>query len=91
MLFNSYEFVFGFLPITLTGFFVLAGIRRELSLVWLLVGSLVFYGWGHWQFLPVIMLSIVFNFLFAHLISRFRFKPLLGLGVGLDLAALGLV
>lgn len=89
MLFNSYEFVFAFLPITLLGFFAFARVGRDFALTWLLAASLVFYGWGHWSFLPVIVLSVVCNFLFAHLLARYRRKPLLALGVSLNLAALG--
>jgi hypothetical protein len=45
MLFNSYEFIFAFLPVTLLGFYVLGSKRRDLALRWLTVASLFFtYG-----------------------------------------------
>ena len=45
MLFNSYEFVFGFVPIVLIGAYFLAGRgQRRLSVAWLVGMSLFFYG-----------------------------------------------
>jgi alginate O-acetyltransferase complex protein AlgI len=35
MLFNSYEFIFGFLPAALLGFYLLGVRRREWALLWL--------------------------------------------------------
>ena len=62
MLFHSPEFVFGFLPITLAGFFLVARLGRELALAWLTLASLVFYGWTNPAWLPVIAGSIAFNY-----------------------------
>ena len=63
MLFNSTEFLFGFLPITLLGFFLLARISRSLALTWLTGASLFFYGWWNLHWVPLILASIGFNFL----------------------------
>jgi alginate O-acetyltransferase complex protein AlgI len=35
MLFNSHEFIFAFLPLTLLGFFLLGARSRNLALAWL--------------------------------------------------------
>jgi uncharacterized protein (TIGR03382 family) len=43
MLFNSYSFVFGFLPVVLAGFYLLGARRREWALLWLTAASLLFY------------------------------------------------
>ena len=43
MLFNSYQFIFGFLPPTLIGFYLLGARRRDWALLWLTVASLFFY------------------------------------------------
>lgn len=46
MLFNSYTFIFLFMPITLAGFAMLNRLApRWVSLAWLAVCSLFYYGW----------------------------------------------
>ena len=62
MLFNSPEFIFGFVPMTLLGFFLLARRSHALALAWLTLASLVFYGWWNPQWLPLMLASIAFNF-----------------------------
>ena len=42
MLFNSYEFIFAFLPATLAGFFALGVASRTAALRWVIFASLVF-------------------------------------------------
>ena len=70
MLFNSYEFIFGFLPLTLAGFFVLGRFSRDAALVWLIVASLLFYAW--WRPLNVLIIapSILINFVIARALVR---------------------
>lgn len=63
MLFNSPEFIFGFLPLTLIGFFLLARRSHALALAWLTLASLAFYGWWNPQWLPLMLASIGFNYL----------------------------
>jgi alginate O-acetyltransferase complex protein AlgI len=74
MLFNSFEFIFFFLPITLLGFFIISqnsqAIRKNFPIYWLVIASLVFYGWLNPKNLPVIIFSILFNYLIAHLLSK---------------------
>jgi alginate O-acetyltransferase complex protein AlgI len=46
MLFNSYQFIFLFLPITLAIFFSLSKFKlTKLALVWLTISSLFFYSY----------------------------------------------
>ncbi len=63
MLFNSYEFIFLFLPITLL---VYLGIGRygdrRIALVWLIAASLFFYGWWNPAYLGLILGSMFFNY-----------------------------
>ncbi|MCW8922098.1 MAG: MBOAT family protein [Gammaproteobacteria bacterium] len=63
MLFNSYEFIFLFLPICLLGYIAMwkYGSRR-LSLVWLIAASLFFYGWWNPAYLGLILGSMLFNY-----------------------------
>ena len=46
MLFNSYIFIFLFLPATIIGFFAIASTgRRQMALAYLVAASLFFYAW----------------------------------------------
>lgn len=63
MLFNSFEFILLFLPITLIGFFGLGALRRyRLAIAWLVVASLLFYGYWNPRYLYLILGSIGFNY-----------------------------
>ena len=63
MLFNSYVFILLFLPATVAGFY-LAGrlLGREGAIGWLVLASLLFYGWWEPIYLVLILGSIVFNY-----------------------------
>ncbi len=93
MLFNSYIFLFGFLPLTLLGYQVAARWHRRAVVIWLSVASLVFYGYWRPAFLFLLCGSILFNYVAGALISG-RIKnrvppPLLTAGaVAINLAAL---
>jgi D-alanyl-lipoteichoic acid acyltransferase DltB (MBOAT superfamily) len=63
MLFNSPEFIFGFLPAALLGFFLAARLSASLALTWLTAASVVFYGWWNIDWVPLMLASIGFNFL----------------------------
>jgi len=67
MLFNSYLFILLFLPITLLGYFRLATPHR---VPFLIVVSLVFYGYWNLEHLLLLTLSIVLNYAFAHYFSE---------------------
>ena len=70
MLFNSYEFIFAFLPVTVAGFYLLGSRSRMLSLHWLILASLFFYAW--WRPLNVLIIapSILVNFALARGLQR---------------------
>jgi len=95
MLFNSYQFIFLFLPLTLLGFLLLSRKNREMAILWLVLASLFFYGWWNPVYLLLIIASMLVNFFFGRLLgNRSRISPqhrkwLLGMGVTLNLAALG--
>jgi len=89
MLFNSYAFIFAFLPIVGIGYFWLARRATNLALVWLLLSSMLFYGWWSWSYLGLIVASFVANYLFAIFLAQHRSLILLSFGVGLNLAVLG--
>jgi D-alanyl-lipoteichoic acid acyltransferase DltB (MBOAT superfamily) len=63
MLFSSPEFVLGFLPVALAGFFLVgrvAGPRWALG--WLIGASLFFYGWWNPRFVLLLAASILGNY-----------------------------
>lgn len=63
MLFNSYEFILLFLPLTWAGYFLLARHRLTLaSTGFLVAASLFFYGWWNPVYVPLLAASILFNF-----------------------------
>ncbi len=63
MLFNSYIFIFVFLPITLLGFHVIGSQgRHKVALAWLVAASLFFYGWWNPAYLGLILGSMLFNY-----------------------------
>ncbi len=63
MLFNSYEFLFYFLPLTLGVFFALSGYRcLRAAAAWLALMSIAFYGYWSPRYIVLLMGSIVANF-----------------------------
>ncbi len=93
MLFNSYEFLFLFLPLVFAGFFFLARFGHNLSALWLSLASLVFYGWWSPKYIWLLLFSIVFNYSMGYLIghtqTRTRAKSFLVLAIVVNLALLG--
>jgi alginate O-acetyltransferase complex protein AlgI len=55
VLFNSYIFLFAFLPCTLLGWWLLP--RKPLRLAFLTGASWFFYAWWDWRYLPVLILA----------------------------------
>lgn len=63
MLFNSYIFIFAFLPITFFIYFYLSSKRLLVGAkAFLVFASLFFYSWWNIIYLPLILTSILFNF-----------------------------
>ena len=97
MLFNSYGFLFVFLPATLFGFYLLGPISRTSAIRWLILASLVFY--GCWRPVNVLIIapSIVINFIIASILLRLNedegarrtSKAILLLGISFNVLFLG--
>jgi alginate O-acetyltransferase complex protein AlgI len=62
MLFNSHEFIFLFLPLVFTGFFLIGKISHEAAAGWLCLASLLFYASWQLSFVPLLIGSILFNY-----------------------------
>ena len=90
MLFNSPEFIFLFLPAVLFGAFWLQRSGQSAALIrFLIVASLIFYGWWNWILVFLLVGSVVANFLFARQLENTRNKFLLIAFIGVNLSALG--
>jgi len=72
MLFNSYVFIFAFLPAVLLGFFLIARLNKKAALLWLFGASLFFYGWWNHAFVLLILASIVVNYGFFRWLTHPR-------------------
>ena len=70
MLFNSYIFIFGFLPVALAGFAILGHFSRSGARLWLIAISMTFYAW--WRPINILLMtpSMVINYGLARLIQR---------------------
>ena len=95
MLFNSYEFVLLFVPLTLAGFYLLGATNARTAILWLVFASFFFYGYWRPIYLLLLIASIAFNYLVGRLIARLResqdarVKYVLIAGVAVNVAALG--
>ena len=102
MLFNSYEFLFLFLPVTAGVLFLLGRSSKTLAIRWLILASLFFYAW--WRPLNVALIapSILINFGLARLLQHLlregrpvpirataKAKAVLILGIAFNIAFLG--
>ena len=68
--FNSFEFIFLFLPCVLIGFHLLKkSSNSNYSHYWLIISSLFFYSWGNLSNLPILLSSLVFNYTIAQFIG----------------------
>src|SRR4030095_14625671 len=94
MLFNSYTFIFAFLPLTLLGFVLLArNAPRRVAIAWLVLASVFFYGWARAGNLGVLGFLLVANYLAGVYLDRHQGersgKVVLVLGLATNLLVLG--
>src|ERR1700744_1452548 len=97
MLFNSHEFIFAFLPVTVLAFYGIGHLSRAWALRWLILASFFFYAW--WRPLNVLLIapSILINFALARVLERLGQKEeqrrssraVLLLGIAFNIAFLG--
>lgn len=71
MLFNSYMFIFLFLPLSLMGFYAIGRFyHRNMAFVWLGAASLFFYGWWNHRYIVLLLVSVIFNYAIGIFISK---------------------
>ncbi len=95
MLFNSYVFIFCFLPIVLAVYALLRGASNPLwPITWLVLASLFYYAWWRPEFVLLLLFSVTVNFGFGKLIidgglSRAQSRGVLAVGIVFNLCLLG--
>ncbi|WP_345980658.1 MBOAT family O-acyltransferase [Sulfurimonas sp. HSL3-2] len=96
MLFNSYEFIFFFLPFTFFVYFYLLQKRLTVGARGFIVfASLFFYSWWNVVYLPLILSSMLFNYVIGNSLNenfskaKVGKKTLLIFGIISNLALLG--
>jgi len=95
LLFNSFEFIFLFLPICFLGYFLL--VHRQAhrkAKLWLALASLFYYSWWKVSYLPLILGSMVFNYYIGNRLTKvenhnLKTKLVLWFAVLSNLALLG--
>src|SRR5271163_87385 len=89
MLFSTFEFIFGFLPVALGGYWLLA--RFDAARLWfLLIISLVFYSYWDWRFTPLLVGSIVVNWGAVCAFFTYRKRSILIAAIAANLVCLGI-
>ena len=96
MLFNSYAFIFFFLPVTFFIYFFLLKQRLMLAAkAFLVFASLFFYSWWNIDYLPLILTSMLFNYVIGNMLNenfrdtRINKRLILAVGVIANLSLLG--
>ncbi len=92
MLFNSVEFIFIFLPLTLSFYFIIgANFKHKFAIAWLVSCSFVFYGWWNPIYLFLLIGSICLNYYTGMTLIKIKNyrKVLLIVGISANLLILG--
>jgi alginate O-acetyltransferase complex protein AlgI len=95
VLFNSYAFIFCFLPIVLAGYALLRQAQNEFwPITWLVASSLVYYAWWRPEFLLLLLFSVAVNYVLGRRIidgglSQRQARSVLTLGILFNLGLLG--
>jgi len=93
MRFNSYEFIFIFFPTVWLGWRGALWLNRwQAGVAWLCLASLVFYGYWSWKYVPLLVVSLIVNYLLGQRLGaatpRSR-RFLLGFGLCWNIGLLG--
>ncbi|MCF0125920.1 MAG: MBOAT family protein [Clostridia bacterium] len=90
MLFNSYEFIFFYLPVVLLVYYLIAKYNRIFAKYFLILASFAFYSYWDIRNVPVLLLSIVVNFFLGRRIVETKKKTWLVVGIVFNLVLLGI-
>lgn len=90
MVFNSYIFIFAFLPLALVGYYLFNGFGKyKCAQFFLICASFVFYGYFNISYVFLLLGSILLNYLCYRCLIRKPGKLILGLGLAFNLGLLG--
>jgi alginate O-acetyltransferase complex protein AlgI len=90
VLFNSFPFLFVFLPIAIALYFGLARLGNpKLATLSLVGASLLFYGYWDWRYLGLLVASTLFNYGIGSVVRRHRHRGILVGGIAANLLLLG--
>ncbi len=89
MLFPSFTFILGFLPITFLGYFLLGKFSRSAARIFLLIASGIFYSWFNPSYFLILGGSIVVNYFLAGMLWKNHHKAIFITGLILNVALLG--
>ena len=95
MIFSSYIFMFAFFPLVFGGYFLLSKLKNPVfQHAFLVLASLVFYGWDHPKYVLIIVSSILFNYCLSFGLAKENYsdkarKALFLLGIVFNIGILG--
>ena len=93
MLYNSYEFILLFLPITFFAYFWINRRHQDFGKLFLVASSLFFYGYWNFIYVPLIVGSMVVNYWIGKKLARPQVlisrKSLLAIGILFNVGLLG--
>jgi len=92
VIFSSYEFIFIFLPVTFFVYFYLNKNKfTKIATIFLALSSLFFYSWWNLIYLPLILISVLVNYLISLFLlkSSKQKKSFLIIGIIFNLSLLG--
>ncbi|WP_230530796.1 MBOAT family O-acyltransferase [Microvirga roseola] len=90
MLFNSFVFLFAFLPVALLGHWAVERLKPEWRLPLLLILSVAFYGYWDWRFVPLLVVSVLANWLIAQIFVQSGRDMLIALAIITNLLVLAI-
>lgn len=89
MLFNSFSFLFFFLPISLFVYKITTNFQnKDIKIIWLVSCSLFFYGWWNFYYLILLIFSIFFNFFISDFLNKKNKLIFLWIGIIVNLTIL---
>jgi alginate O-acetyltransferase complex protein AlgI len=72
VVFNSFAFIFWFLPIIMIGFFTIGRYSPKMASLWVILCSFFFYGYWNPKYITLLFASILINYILGCLIGRFK-------------------
>ena len=89
MLYNSFEFIFVFLPLALVGYFVAGRFHgNTLQLSWIIAASCIFYAFWDPIYIFLLVGSLLANFILGQQLMKHRHKLVLVAGIALNVSLL---